>query len=246
MKNKNFDEQIEKALETYKKMVKQYFKFKHMSNLLSNEREYIFRKSKLEKYDASLEIENIDKKLKALKERQENLSQKIREIYSFEVSYETIMKAIYKHLAKIYDKNDIESVWKVVSSEKYTISYFEEDVDYWRNKYSLGYIVKDKKYLLPQVSLDERTNCDAYTALWNSKRQFNLITLMGGEENCFDGKDWQEIFWGLVKENMVEEVKDIAQRYEKEIKQIKKYYYEELQKVLLNKDEENEFEEDEF
>ena len=139
--------------------------------------------------------------------------------YLFDVSIVDLLDKIEDQLQKQYPDIDVSECIAI----KKTCSKRVEDTedkgqDLYENKFVFGYVLPEKEFLLPEISvISSNKNLSPVCAYLDKDTNVNILSLgiLTDKNGVFGSKEWQKVFMGIVIDNLAERAKEIEDNNKK-------------------------------
>ena len=128
--------------------------------------------------------------------------------YLFDVSIVDLLDKIEGQLRKQYPDVDISECISIKKTASKRVEDTEDrEQDLYENKFVFGYVLPEKEFLLPEISvISPNKNLSPVCACLDKDTNVNILSLgiLTDKNGVFGSKEWQEVFMGIVRDNLAE------------------------------------------
>lgn len=178
-------------------------------------------------------IKELEKTLKIISKKLE------KNTYLFNITVHDLVKLVSNKLSKDYPNDKTYAICENLKQEEYTQEDFYGDRTICSYSYQFGVELEKSKnrFLFPVFYGDAFCSLDAidiYMNLTTTKYYYNLLGagFLTSDVKDFMGKDWENLFWDVVENNIKNRIKEITDNRDKEIYRQQQIYQNNLEELL--------------
>ena len=139
--------------------------------------------------------------------------------YLFDVSIVDLLDKIEDQLQKQYPDIDVSECIAIKKTGSKRVEDTEDKGhDLYENKFVFGYVLPEKEFLLPEISvISSNKNLSPVCAYLDKDTSVNILSLgiLTDKNGVFGSKEWQKVFMEIVIDNLAERAKEIEDNNKK-------------------------------